>query len=155
MNKNSPWYHFHRNSLGWLHRRHARGERICAADVRRLLEADPAARQDEVFREYLERAQRGELQRKRGPQPTSGRQMRLLYAAVLVEDLAARLTARRRRQKSKGIPKFPSQYSATDLALLVTARRLRFGCPETLRNRLSLRRRQLRANSVSAQVALP
>lgn len=130
-------HRLHPYSPEWLVSRHERGEHIDRDDVIRIAEYDPTAVSNEIVCDYLIRAARGELKKKAGRRRTAGRALKLLYAEALVTDLARRLTARRERQRKKGIRKLRSGYSPTELALQVVANRLGYSSLEVLRNALS------------------
>lgn len=149
MHESSPFYLFHPDSPGWLKRRHQCGEPVSVADVARIVSANPAYNPDPLFREYIVRALRGELKGKPGPKRSSARELKFLLCGTVVANLAARLTARRKRQKGKGIEKRRVHYSATELAEEVVARRWTRGPANSLRNELSARRN--RNNSMSAR----
>jgi hypothetical protein len=149
MHENSPWYWFHRDSPGWLYLRHRRGEHISANDVARILDANPGFEPDNLFQSYIDRASQGELKGKRGPRKSAARELRLLCAALIVEELAPRLTRRKAERARRGIRKRLSHFSPTERAQAVAAKILRYGCWETLRNRLSLQRTH-QENFVSA-----
>jgi len=139
MNTNSPYYHWHRSSPGWILRRHRNGEHITANDVARVLEAHPDAINDPVIRDYATRAARGEL-----PKP-AGRPARSIahYAWLMVaHDRAQEKIASWRDARRAGASDAPrkgrGQPSLSELAYEEVAREMKFGmCGRALANALS------------------
>ncbi len=101
MEKSSPFYLYHPDSIGWLHRRHAGGQEITKADIARLLRADPANGDDPLWKEYALKALESRLPKKRGRKPmTPEYKLRLGLAAADVEERAAET----RRLAPRGAP---------------------------------------------------
>jgi len=97
MDPNSPYYLFDPRSIAWLHRRHERGEDVEPADLRRLLEADPANGSDPIMIHYLLKHLDGRLARKRGRKSLEpSRTSKLMIADVLIEERAAEIKAERK-----------------------------------------------------------
>lgn len=98
MHPNSPFYLFDPSSIGWLHRRHEKGELILPEDVVRLAEADSRNFEDPVFQGYLLAALKGELRRRRGRRPHgAGFELRLRVATEWLSVRAAEIRAERKR----------------------------------------------------------
>ena len=140
MNENEPFYSYHPDSIGWLKRRHANGVPISKFDVARIVEADPSAANDPLVLDFIIRGLRGELRMKPGPKRSPSRELMLLYAAILVEDLVKKLTLKAGRQRKKSIEKRRGDRSSSELAHELVARRLRLAGGPALRNELSARR---------------
>lgn len=101
MDKNSPYYLFDRDSIGWLNYRHKNKQTVSnavtKADVIRLLEANPDHASDRLLQEYVLKALKGELKGKRGrPGKSTTQGIRFLLAQDQYERCLVRLHARRK-----------------------------------------------------------
>lgn len=135
MEKNSPFYLFHPDSIGWLHRRHERGEEITAADIARLLRADPANTSDALWQQYALKALEGTLTRRRGRKSLGNRHwMKLALIEEEVDKRTARLRAAIRNGKVKNSRgSLEPRIQAAEEA----ARRWNLGSGRTLLNQIS------------------
>lgn len=139
MEKNSPFYLFHPDSIGWLHRRHVhrhkRVAEIFASDIARLLKVDPANRSDTVLQHYNLLALEGRLPRRRGRKPLGSLHRAKL---VLIEEEIDKRTARLKSAIRNGKVKrsrgdVEPRIQAADEA----ARRWKLGSGRTLLNQIS------------------
>ena len=90
-------YVFDRDSIGWLHRRHERGEEISKEDVIRLWEAADENQTDPLLRHYVSLTMKGQLKGRSGrPKRTAQQLMKLRIADVLVEECASDIREERR-----------------------------------------------------------
>lgn len=142
MDSKTPWDQFGPDSLSFIHRRSEQGAHVSAEDVARIVEANPESIPDPVLRDHVVRGLRQQLQKKRGPQSSAVRELKMLYAAAMVENLTRRLAARSRRRKAKGISRLRSDYGPSELAHVLVANQLGFKSWEVLRNALSSRRKE-------------
>lgn len=100
MHPDSPFYMFHPESVGWLHRRHERGLEITEADLTRILDADPDAWTDPVMQDYVKRALTEGLPRRKGRKPmATAQRLRIFMAAFDVEKRADEIREKRRSGK--------------------------------------------------------
>jgi hypothetical protein len=101
MDPASPWYEYDPSSVGWLQRRHRKGDVILTEDIERIVAADRDSFCDPLVQEYLLRALRGDLKPVRG-RPALGitRDLRIGAAAEL---LAEETQSVRAERKARGI----------------------------------------------------
>lgn len=126
MNPNSPHYQFDPNSIGWLHRRHARGEEIRKDDIIRLLETDPDNANDPLLQDFLLPALAGKLNGKRGRPPmSSGRMLRYQAAMSLYEE---RLAEFKRERKDGTRVREPYDVEPSVQVAQTVADEFRLGC---------------------------
>jgi hypothetical protein len=97
INPNSPHYLFDPSSLGWLHRRHGNKDEITAADLTRILKADPTTGSDPVMAYYIIEHLEGRLKAKRGRKSLSSARLgKIIIASVLVPMWTEEIKAERR-----------------------------------------------------------
>ena len=103
MHQDSPYYEWHRDSIGWLHRRHRFGEFVSKQDVQRLVEIDPSLLNDNVMQIYARKVIFDELKPKRG-RPSKRHSMSYACRMLVAEDWVAEKTLEiREARKAAGI----------------------------------------------------
>jgi hypothetical protein len=148
LNPNSIHYMFDPESVGWIHRRHERGEEILPADLSRVLSANPATGSDPIMVHYLLEQLAGRLKPKRGRKSLEpSRANKLMIAEFAIEERAKEIRAER-----KGIDRNllraeldPSVQAANEIG-----RWLGLPTGRTLLNLISTRKKKLNVVSEKA-----
>jgi len=118
--------------LVWLQTRHRFEKDVDAADLARLIRANPGTVTDPLLRDYVCRALEGQLKKKRGrPAATFEHEVKLLQAGFRVERLAARIRQMRKSHLSSRV-RSSADFSPMEFAAEHVARRLKLGAGTTL-----------------------
>lgn len=135
--KDSPFYHFHRSSVGWLSFQEGRYQQILNADLIRIIEDDETLIPDDTLRRLILAGLRGELKAKRGPKVAPNKKVREARAVNLYEQLLTEMQELAKERKAKGISRTTGDMSPSEVACELVADTLGFATGEAVRNLVS------------------
>lgn len=149
--KDSPDYHFHRSSVGWLHYQEGRHQQILKPDLIRIIEENDDLIPDGTLRRLVLAGLKGELKAKRGPKSSPKQRVKEARAVNLYEKLLPEMQQLAQEQKARGVKKSRADFSPSEAACALIAEELGFATGEAVLNIVSRTRKAEKAHEEIAE----